>query len=489
MKLPRIFILIICFPVQVAAQHLAPATDNFNTSHSMLYQPASTADPIPYANIRIAGLSALFQNSYLYFPNASFSERIGSGQAEAGSNQHLYLEADVYGPALTFAREFSSFGFFTRGRAAVLGRNVTPEFVNFSLNGLNYPPQHYKDFQAENTTIKHLGWGEIGVNYAQMIKREGDRIVTLGGNLKLLSAFSHVTIRIEDMKYMVDTANVTIRTTASTFALSVPQANLGMGAGIDLGIQFKKLLSDDNDFHVPHSVKRRCEVKDYKYKLGISVLDLGFLPIKKNTTSFKFGGDSLFFADYEGNKVSGITPLTQLLQKISNESGASPEVKNKIIAFLPLTLSTQFDYNFENHFYANASLMAGIRMPWFYGAERMSSLTLSGRYERRRLCVAIPLTLYRFGPPAIGLYARLGPLQIGSNRPIPFILRRDTYGVDAYASLTIPLYQSRPCKELMARKKKYCPPGKKTKLVIFKEWKKQRDKRKKDKQLEKDESL
>lgn len=476
------FILAIC--ACGAAQHMAPATDNFNTSHGLLYNPAVSADPVPYANIRLFGLSALLQNSYLFFPNGQLGASYGTKDDVAGSRQHLHLEADVYGPALTFAREYYSFGFFTRGRATVLGRNLTPEMVNFAINGLYYPPQHNKKYSAENTTIKHLGWGEIGFNYAQIIKRQGNQIITLGGNLKLLSAFSHITIRFDEIQYIVDTMNVGISTTTSRFGLSTPQVNLGIGAGIDVGIQFKKLLTDDNQFHIPHSIKRRCEIKHYKYKIGFSLIDLGAIPIKKNSSTFDFDSDTLFLGDYDNNKVSSISGLGRLLTKMSAVTGASPEVKEKLTAFLPASINAHFDYNFENSFYANATLMAGLRMPFFYGAERMSSLTLSARYERQRWCIAVPFTLYRYGPPALGLYLRLGPLQLGSNRPLPLLMRKDSYGADAYMSVTLPLYQSRLCQELIARKKRYCPQGEKRKLLLFKTWKKQRERRRKLKKEE-----
>jgi len=100
----------------------------------------------------------------------------------------------------------------------------------------------------------------------------------------------------------------------------------------------------------------------------------------------------------------------------------------------------------------------------FAGAERMSTFTLTPRYELKKLTVAVPISIYRYGKPGVGIYARLWWLSLGMNNVVPLLAKKDLYNVDVYASVNIPIFHSRPCRGYENHKGDYCP---KPKLKIF----------------------
>lgn len=441
------------------AQHIGASSDNYVTTQKALYNPASIADPVLYSDFRLVGISALVQNTYIYFPNSSFTVDPQDNFIE-GKKYNLYSEADVLGPAYARAWKNRAVGFNIRFRNHLIGRKVPSSLAKFGFEGLKYSPQHNIEYDEKNFMLKEMAWMELGLNYAQIVQKRGNMIFTAGGSLKLLNGAGAATIIGKDLRYEIDTSDIQIKNFKGQLMMSVPGASKGFGAGIDFGVEYKKMIKDDNSFHVPHHKKGNCQIKQYKYKIGLSVLDFGFINFNKTTYNYKFDGDSIYLNDYVANTPSGFTEISQTIDRAIVNSGADVKQKNKAFATLPLTFVIQGDYNFENNFYLNAQLFLGIRQVNFTGAERMSSLTVTPRYEREKFTVGVPISLYRYGKPGLGLYARLWFVSFGVNNFIPIALKKDLYNADIYASVNIPIFQSNPCKQYISKKGNYCPKPK-----------------------------
>lgn len=468
LKIPIVFLVIFCFGRLVNAQHVPPAADNYTPTHAVLVNPAAIADNHTFMEIRLAGLSALAQNNYFFIPNADPTID-PQDDFQAWKKYAVYGEGDIYGPAFTKVQKYFSFGVNLRVRNHLMAHQLPSNLSKFIKEGFSYNPQHGIDYDEGRFFFKQMSWGELGLNYAQMVVRNGGMIVTAGGSLKLLSGITNIGLTSKGLRYEVDSANIYMKDYTGKLNLTLPGFNRGMGIGMDAGIIFKRMLTDDNSFHIPHSVKRKCAIKEYKWKLGVSLLDLGYINFKRETSQYQFNNDSLAIENYENQNFDGITKTNEIVQESIERSGANPEFKDRSFATLPLSLSAQFDYNFENNIYASATLMMGIRQYNFMGGERMSSLTLMPRYETKWITFGTPLSLYRIRPPAFGFYLRAGYLSLGVNSIMPLLLRNDVYGVDAYFSLQIPFYSSAPCKEYLKKKSNYCPKPKLRILPSFKD--------------------
>lgn len=445
------------------SQHLGAATDNYVTTQKVIYNPASIADPKPFSDFRIVGISQLLQNNYIYLPRADFtSEPLDN--YDPSKKYNLYAESDIYGPAFTRAFEHRAFSINIRVRNHVIGRKVPASVAKFAFEGLTYEPLHDEVFDEKRFMIKNMAWGELGLSYAQIVQRRGNSILTAGGTLKLLNGVSNISFIANELKYSVDSADLDALNYKGKLVLTLPGGNQGWGTGIDIGIEYKRMFKDNNSHHIPHSLKGQCQVKDYKYKIGLSMVDLGFINFKKSTANYKFNNDELYLQNYVASPPSGITDIERKVDEAIAASGADVQKKDKSFSTLPLTFILQGDYNFENNIYLNAQLLIGMQQYNFAGAERMSTFTLTPRYELEKLTVALPISVYRYGKPGVGIYARLWWLSVGMNNVVPILAKKDLYNVDVYASVNIPVFHSRPCRGYENHKGDYCP---KPKLKIF----------------------
>ena len=451
-----LFGLLFLLAGQTFGQHNSAVSDRYMPTNSVLLNPASIADPRPFVDFRLFGVSAQAENNMYYLPNGKILGDL-SANIENSPKYNAAVNADIYLPALVVARGYRSFGFNIRQRNMVYAKNIPSNIAGFIKNGLNYPRQHNQVYDNDNFHIKYMSWAELGLNYAQIIKRDGNVIMTAGGSLKLLNGMGHLAMLADNLKYEVDSLHVNIHSTKSNMGLSLPGASLGLGIGVDLGFEFRKMLTDDNAFHTPHSVRNKCAVKEYKYKFGVSLIDLGFINYKKSTTHWTFENDSIFWNNYETNNIDGITRMNTVLDNSSANAGSSPTTKNKFTALMPLALNAQFDYNLENNFFIYTSMELGMHQRITMGTERVSRLSIIPRYERERITAALPFTISRHQKPGLGVYLRAYFLSIGTNNFVPFLLNQDTYGADVYVSLNWQILHSNPCQTYFKKRKNYCP--------------------------------
>ncbi len=112
-----------------------------------------------------------------------------------------------------------------------------------------------------------------------------------------------------------------------------------------------------------------------------------------------------------------------------------------------MSMSLHGDYNFENGFFASGVLMAPINLGQDHGAQRIFSAHASVRYEHRLFDVGAPLSAYLIRPPIIGLWLRLGVLEIGSGNFLPFPFNQGVYSGALYAGLKFNILQSQECRQ------------------------------------------
>lgn len=131
----------------------------------------------------------------------------------------------------------------------------------------------------------------------------------------------------------------------------------------------------------------------------------------------------------------------ELDQRFSDDITARAQRYN---VWLPTALSVQYDYNFENKLFLNATALYGLRRNRVLGAELPDFLAVTPRYETKYFEVATPVSVNRFLRPGVGLGVRLWFIQIGTDNLIPYLIG-DAYRLDGYFNVKIPLTNSHRC--------------------------------------------
>ena len=205
-------------------------------------------------------------------------------------------------------------------------RRLPYDLANFSYYGLDFEPQHNVGYERDNYDMASMAWWEVSFSYATVLKRShtslwsagisvgpafGNSGAYMSGgqtqyiayndsvlNIQILNAELGVCLPVDYDDNDVDIFNSMIR---------------GLGWGMDLGFTWQYRNRPYQRKPLDEFYKKRFE--DYKLKIGVSVLDIGWLKYNKNAQ--KHGFDNVHNNYILTNKLN-YDNLTEELKVISN---------------------------------------------------------------------------------------------------------------------------------------------------------------------------
>ena len=107
---------------------------------------------------------------------------------------------------------------------------------------------------------------------------------------------------------------------------------------------------------------------------------------------------------------------------------------NSIKVGLPTALSVQMDINYTGNWYINGILIYPLMLR-SAGIVRPAQLAVTPRYETDHFEVDLPVSMYDFKRPRIGISMRLFFLTIGTDKLGGFFNLSDFTGMDFYMAL------------------------------------------------------
>ncbi|MGB0888622.1 MAG: DUF5723 family protein, partial [Vicingaceae bacterium] len=230
-----------------------------------------------------------------------------------------------------------------------------------------------------------------------------------------------------------------------------PAFNSGKGWAIDLGFTYKKTLKHIDNY-IPYSQRNGCRKSEYKYKIGVSILDLGYIT---NNSGANYGEIKRQFGVWEDYSNNTIDNTNDINTKLNNSFGNIENQKNVYTAYLPTAISAQYDYNFENGFYVNATIVQNLSFFNQLGVNRQNLLAVSPRLELPRFEVSLPISLKKYQYPSVGLAFRFwNNIIIGTDRLLPLVKKQDLYGMDFYFGIKFAKLYTNKCKSRVLKGKR-----------------------------------
>jgi len=453
---------LLCIANMASAQSLTHAMDNYQPTQGISINPSFSAAAKPYIDINFISGYGLIRSDYVYYANG-ISGLIGGRLDDFNFDLNRNAQATIDGqlPSTTIVLGNFSLGLSTRIRASGTVKDAPSHIGKFFFDGLAYEPLHNNIYKGEDFYLKGLSWGEINLNGAGIVHRSQSQLGTFGANLKILRGLAGASLLVNDLSYSVDSTNLYIYNSDFEYAMAVPGANKGSGLGLDLGYTHYWLRTGNGNFLTPHKKSGGCREIDYKFKLGVSILDFGRIKMSNDQSrSRSISSDTVFWGPYGEGFYDGLSEYDlAILSRFENQQ-ANVAKEDFFKASLPTTLSIQADYALENSFYLYGLGQLAIRRKHKFAAERMNMFTLGLRYEKPRFMAALPVTVYQYKSPTIGLHFRVFPLSIGTHNVIG--LFHDTFGSDVYIALKWQILKSRDCRRAKV-KRKSCPKPKKYK--------------------------
>jgi len=345
---------------------------------------------------------------------------------EENNNYDFHHNAFVMAPSFMVNMRQHSFGMYLNTRTWSSGYDLDGDLGYFNLIDSAIFLGNIDPFQ-----VGIMNWGEIGATYATNIKTSRKIEINAGATLKFLLGIDAVGVR---SKQDVDVIRMDDQIALGPTELEMSYASNyndesydfkrnGFGAAADLGVTFVR-------------PENRNGNKLYKWKVGVSLLDVGRVKYRKNANTYSYSTtDSSYFNTAQFEDVRDPDDLIEAINNSGNSTIATL-TDDKFGMWTPMALSVQFDAPLVKKLYLSGTAVVGMR---FKGnaAERSDLLAVTPRIEGRWLEFGMPISLYRWKEVQLGTYVRLGPLTVGTERLNSWFIPGQLEGSDIYFALKI----------------------------------------------------
>ena len=452
-------IIVVCLKFSVRAQETFGALNsNYSPTNSVHINPSSMLDAKTWLDIHIIGAGAYVNNSLAAAESTTlirlirqrdFSEdnlvyRSGLGRYHAYNRNFVQVLSAVWSQGNHAAG--LSFG----GYSYTDARRIDEPIARFIENGVTqYTPQHLTDYSLNRFRANSLAYGEAKISYAYTFHKRQRNMYMAGISYKKIFPIVGGAANIRSLDYNVynDTVLHIDSFLGDAVTHTQPQFSMKGGWGFDLGFTYQRMYGGCENYY-PNSSRGGCNAQHYKYKIGISINDLGYA---------KFNADDMEYVGYDlaeenilnyANLSTSIAGFPSTLIGLENSPGEGV-VRKPFKMSLPTSLSIQYDRNILPHFlYLNATWIHGIPpTKGAFGPRRAHSLAITPRIETKWFDAALPLSLYEYQKVQLGLSLRLYCLTIGTDKLLNYFVPSDLYGADFYFHLKIPLYKNPKCKD------------------------------------------
>lgn len=452
-----LFVSLVLPFVICSQENYSSLSSNYMPTNSVLINPSSMLDAKTRLDINIVSLAGFVMNNLVYLDNISLNSYISEKQYEAPIDPqlnlnrrkyHVYNRLNIQGPSFVFSQGDHAFGLGLGVKSYSHLRNMPQDLIR-GVASFERPED--KSINASRISLASIVYGDAKLSYAYTFFKKKRELFMVGISLSKFFPFQSTNSKVNEMRGEVlnDSTGYVFDVDIDNAILLANKVRFSSGFGLDVGFTYERMLSESFHYY-PNSSKNNCRRNYYLYKIGISIMDIGKLKFEEDDIDYT--GVKASNYDFERQEFSGdnLDVFNQLLEKevVINDPSASA-VKKMTAVRLPTYISLQGDYNaWRNQLYVNLTWVQ--RFPLLsnkFGVSRANSIALTPRYERKFFEVALPISLYEYQYPQIGVMFRFWFMTIGTDKLVPFLFDSDVYGADIYFALKIPIVYHPKCRD------------------------------------------
>lgn len=450
----------LCYKTGRAQEMLGVTLGNYSGVSSILVNPAMIANTKYYLDINLVSADVFLRNNFAYIPasDASIYSLIGNSDLPTYGpdndmnftyydNKNLKsatLSAKVLGPSAMIQLGDHAFGLSTSARVFSSGNRIPYEMPLFGYYGMDESTLQNINYIDYDIDASASAWMDAGLSYAYVAYERFDQKITVGATVKYVWSYAGIYMESSNANYIVlndSTINIKNLNGSAGYALPIDYSDSdqtvdeplfkGRGFGVDLGVVYVKKKNVDSE-----RWDRLCsqEFDDYVYRIGVSILDLGSMSYKNNAELHDYNDVSAYWQNYDTTSFTNIDQLTSDLSYLFYGDPNASYAGNKIKIGLPTAISLQADYNIYKKFYAAGFWIHPIRFN-SHTLRRPSQIALVPRYESKYLEVNLPISVYEYKYPRVGLSVRFWFFTIGTERLGTWLGISNLDGLDIYASI------------------------------------------------------
>ena len=431
---------------------LGLANSNYAGLQALKLNPGVLSDSRLKYDINLVSFDIFGRNNYVFIPSGAVSlfRAIDGSQKEVPPPKDkfteppkdFYFSSGLMLPSVLISLRKHTFGFHIAGRGYVNADNVPFHIAKFMYDGIDFKPLHDIEFSDGKYSVAAQGWLEYGFTYSGVLYNKRRNYFSGGLNLNFNKGLMAAYYLNTDLQYTVPNDDtILVRKMKGELGYALPDGSkkiwAGTGTGFDLGFCYERKQSYRNS-----SVFKRSLIETYDVKVGASLLDVGKINYSGNVTNVvKMETDSAIVP------VSHIRSLDspQDLESVVNRDfyhNTNPPGHSGWSMSLPTAASFQFDYNMDNYYYVNGTIILNLTSPG-KNVNRARELAVSLRYETKWLGFGIPLTFYNIEKPMLGFNIRIHSFFIGSDNFLPALGIGKIYGSSVFFGIKISGFKER----------------------------------------------
>jgi hypothetical protein len=437
-----------------AQLQLGMRLDNYNGLQSLQLNPANSMDLKNKWELNLVSGGAFLSNSYFLFENTTILGLIANSD-KIGPNPRLKDVFPVRGATIFYNYYDYPKTAFAASQVSVSGPSFQTKINDNTSIGIyssykmianaddlptkigyyDYERQLYYDvFDLEPFEVNVMTWGELGINYAKKFNYD-DHSVTIGGNLKYLMKNTSIYFKNNSVSKMAKLNKDSIRFDLTNFELGLVQdyskvdkifnVNGNGNLGLDLGFTYSKFGFDSEDIIEKYSV---------------SIVDIGGLTFNQDAEIHQGivnTSVSLRNKDYNNVDAKNVYPKIRQFSNLVYNDSIKSKIGNGFTMGLPTSFIFNYDRKINNNLYVNALVSQSIQIHE-HQVRNANILAVSPRFQKYWYTISTPLSLVNYRNLQVGLSMRIGPLTIGSDNFLPFIIKQDINSADMYFAIKVP---------------------------------------------------
>ena len=367
LKSTILFVLILLNIQMFGQEMLGLGFSNYSGISGKNINPAFLTGSKVYLDIHLVGAGISVENNFAYIPKGngtiwsilrgdSLPEKYGQNGIQYFYTYHknkphynIAGMATIMGPGVMLQDGKQAFGISVSLRNYESGYHIPGSILRNSYDqgaGGNLHDEHsLKKFSAAS-----LSWAELSFNYAyDFYERYGNKL-TAGIELKVLYGVEGSYINMRTLKYhwqtndlmQIDTLNASVGMALPIDYSREDSTNLnpwakGHGLGFNIGFLYTKEASNV----AKKGEKALCAkpYEDYKYRIGVSILDVGGIHFKNNARLYQFQTGNVTLDANQIKFYNTVDSTMNYYSQLLNGNAAKTLTDSTISMSLPAALS------------------------------------------------------------------------------------------------------------------------------------------------------
>jgi Family of unknown function (DUF5723) len=451
MRIPFFFWAVLVGASALAQEQIGIAAGPWAGTDAVALNPARMAGQWPWLDVNLVGVSAFVRNDGVFVPggNHPFWSEVSTGIAgrwdalplalsSTPGKREAFVQASVHGPSIALSLGKLSLGAHVTGRTLTSAVGVPQALAEVAFHGFEHEPLFGERSTMRNMRVLSASWLQYGGSAAYLVMNEGYGMLGVGATVKRLVGFHGVGFVMETLDYtLANDSSFTLHEASGSYGFASPGFGAGKGWGFDLGAHYTRTLNEVGK-QVPHKPSAGCTPMPYRYRVGLSILDLGGMGFPGGSGARLSGAEGSFSSNADPDSEQEVDSLVRA--SVDEFSGTG-----SLRIGLPTAVALEYDYSFSPTMFASVVALQQLSFPNSYRLRRPNTLAVTVRYATKRLELAVPLVLHEYQRPTMGFMLRLNSIVIGSDHLLPLISRRNIDGVDVYLRVKVTLFKSPWC--------------------------------------------